>query len=234
MTMVKSTLLIVFGLFFNYFTLLAQDPGIRKISSDYGDTYSQAKQVSQISLRIEEGKVWVNGNLVPRKELPKGLRDIDPNIHYKSAAFGVGEISFNLAGTDYLVKDDQIRELPSRTTDLVPVKDRPSTDAMEEYYSNLKRESPNLFYSLSREAALTERARNLVYEYQLTKGKERAKVKDELRVVLGQLFEINEHNRQKEIIELQQMIDAAQKEIQYRKANQDLIIENTMKELIGE
>lgn len=233
MIMLKSVTALVLGVLFSCVTLLAQEPSIRKISSENADTYQNAS-ISSVNLRIEEGKVWVNGNLIPRKDLPKSLRDIDPNIKYKSAAFGVGEIGFNLGGNEYLVKEGRIMELPSRTKEVTPLKDRPSKDAMEEYYSNLKRESPNLFYSLGREAALTEQARNLIYEFQLSKNKEREKIREELRVVLGQLFEINEHNRQKEIIELQQMIDAAQKEIQYRKANKSLIIDNTVKELIGD
>lgn len=229
--MLKSALAIVLGILISCASLSAQS--IRKISSGDAETYQNAT-ISQINLRIEEGKVWVNGNLIPKKELPKSLRDIDPQIQYKSAVFGIGEIAFTLAGNEYLVKADRILELPSRTESFTPAKDRPSKDAMEEYYSNMKRESPNLFYSLSREATLTEQARNLIYEYQMSKGKERNKIRGELKVVLAQLFEINEHNRQKEIIELQQMIDAAQKEIEYRKSNKTLIIDNTVKELIGE
>ncbi len=231
--MLKSVTAIILGVLFSCASLLAQNPEIRKISSENADTYQNAS-ISSINLRIEAGKVWINGNLIPKKDLPKSLREIDPNIHYKSAAFGVGEIGFNLGGYEYLVKEDRIMELPSRTPETTPLKDRPSKDAMEEYYSNLKRESPNLFYSLGREAALTERARNLIYEFQLKQGKDKQKIREELTVVLGQLFEINEHNRQKEIVELQQMIDAAQKEIQYRKANKQLIIDNTVEELIGE
>ncbi len=231
--MLKRVADISLGILFSCASLLAQNQGTRKISSENTKSY-QNVPVSTINLNIEAGKVWIKGNLIPKKELPQSLQEIDPSIQFSSAAFGVGEIRFNLNGYEYLVKEDQIMELSSSTLETPPLGNRSSKGAMEEYYSNLKRESPNLFYSLGREAALTERARNLVYEFQVKDSGDKQNIRKELTVVLGQLFEINEHNRQKEIIELRQMIDAAQQEIQYRKANKQLIIDNTVKELIGE
>jgi|GEM_PF-4977861 len=230
MTMVKSLFAFILIVLTSCASLTAQEPTIRRISDGY---QSDGSVPQKSSLRIEEGKVWVNGNLVPVKALPKGLRNIDPAIQYQSASFGMGEIAFNLYGTNYVVKDDRVVELQAKpSVNAVPPSERPSTKAMEEYYSNLKRDSPGLFYSLGREAALTETARQLTQEYNLTSGKEKEKVKDELRVILGQLFDINEHNRGKEVLELQMMIDAAQREIQMRRANKGLIIDNTIKEML--
>lgn len=210
----------------------AQNPDIRKISNG-GDNVYQSN-VEQLSLRIEGGKVWVNGNLVPKKELPKGLRELDPNFYYTTAVFGIREISFNLQGKDYLVKADKIVELPPRSTKEVnPAANMDSQAAMEEYYSNLKRETPSLFYSMTREAVLTEQARNLVYQYQFAKGDQLKDIRKQLSGILEQLFEINERNRELEILELQQMIDIARKEVEMRRQNKSLIIDNTMEELLG-
>lgn len=230
MTMVKSLFAFLLLMVVSTVSLSAQQPtNIRKIS-DGDPSYGSARQ--QVNLRIESSKFWVNGNLVPKKELPESLRAIDPAIKYQSTSFGVGEIPFNLYGKSYLVKDGRVVELSSRTVKVVPAKERPSTKAMEEYYSNLKRDSPGLFYSLGREAALTETARRLISEFDVAKGKDRDKVEGELKVVLGQLFDINEHNRGKEVLELQMMIDAAQREIQLRRANKELIIDNSLEEML--
>lgn len=210
----------------------AQNAEPRQISNDRQVYQSN---VEQLSLRIESGKVWVNGNLVPKKDLPEGLRTLDPNFYYTTAVFGIREISFNLQGKDYLVKADKVVELPPRPTSKNKVyAQETSQAAMEEYYSNLKRESPSLFYSMNREAVLTEQARNLIYQYQFAKGESLKSIRSDLRDVLEQLFEINERNRELEILQLQQMIDVARKEVEMRKENKSLIIDNTLKELIGE
>lgn len=208
-----------------------QNPDIRKISTEEPGYSNNA---SQLSLRIEGGKVWINGNLMPKKDLPAGLRELDPNFYYQTAAFGIREIAFNLQGKDYLVKADKVVELPARPTAKEKGYDKGQQAAMEEYYSNLKREAPNLFYSMNREAMLTEQARGLLYQYQFAKDEDAASIRKELRSVLEQLFEINERNRELEILELQEMIDVARKEVQIRRENKSLIIDNTLKGLIGE
>lgn len=211
---------------------IAQQPQIRQISNG-SPVYSSTH--SQINLRIETGKVWVNGNLIPTKDLPKSLHRIDERIFYQSVVFGIGEIAFSLQGRDYLVKDGRVIEMPRRPEVESNAAEASNTDqkAMEEYYSTMKKEAPALFYSLAREAALTEQCRQLVYRYQSATGKEKRKIRQEIRSILDQLYDINEHNQQLEIEQLQQMIDAAQKEVQIRKANKDLIIENTLEDLLG-
>lgn len=210
----------------------AQQPQIRQISSEnqvYGN------KSSQLNLRIEEGKVWVNGNLLSKKNLPKSLRQIDERIFYQSVVFGLGEIAFSIQGREYLVKDNKVIELPSRSavTANSTSMGKSQQAAMEDYYSNMKKEAPALFYSLAREAALAEQCRNLLIEFQTAPPREQKQIRKDLRTILDQLFDINEHNQQMEIKELQQMIDAAEQEVQLRKENKDAIIENTLEDLLG-
>ena len=109
-----------------------------------------------------------------------------------------------------------------------------SKSATEAYYSQLKRESPNLFYGLSREGALLEEIRTLLIDYSVAQGKQREKIKEEIRLVLGQLYDINERNKEMEIEELEDMIQAAKAEVQYRKAHKSDIIDNSLNNLLKE
>lgn len=195
---------------------------------------SPYRVASGLSFRIENGKFWINGNLVPAKELPKSLQEIDKSIFYQAAVTGMDELGFSLGGADYTVRDNKISEVAhpqQRQLTFQPEVSNTSSNtnrAAEDYYSQIKRESPGLFYSLNYEGALYEQARNLVASYQTAKGKQRDQIRDELRVILSQLFDINEHNRELEIKQLQQMIESAKEEVQYRKANKAEILDNTL------
>ena len=71
-------------------------------------------------------------------------------------------------------------------------------------------------------------------EYSLATGKQRDKIKEEIRLVLGQLYDINERNKELEIEELEDMIEAAKKEVQYRKTHKSDIISNSLDNLLRE
>ena len=73
----------------------SNDRNIRTISDSEGNDLAETTPAS-ISVRIEDGKVWVNGNLVPRKDLPKSLKQVNPAVFYQAAIFGVNDISFQL------------------------------------------------------------------------------------------------------------------------------------------
>jgi hypothetical protein len=76
--------------------------------------------------------------------------------------------------------------------------------------------------------------RSLLMEYSLATGKQRDKIKEEIRLVLGQLYDINERNKELEIEELEDMIDAAKNEVQYRKTHKSEIISNSLDNLLRE
>lgn len=207
--------------------------GIRTISDDQDNNLAGQSAPASISVRIEDGKVWVNGNLVPSKELPASLKEVNPAVFYQAAIFGVKDISFQLMGHEYLVRDGKITEAPARPR-MARDNSLQQQTAAEAYYSNLKREAPGLFYSLSREGALYEECRRLLIDHQLAQGKQKDKIREEIRLVIGQLFDINERNKELEIRQLEQMIEAARKEVELRKANKSLIIDKTLKDLLDE
>ena len=225
----KNILFILLLLSVTTFTAQAQsdayNTSVRKV---------EASSQSQItSLKIDRSQIWVNGKLIPEKELPKALRSLDPSIFYEAAVMGMEELAFNLDEKIFVVKDGKLIEAkPSQNS----ANKQASIDksAQESYYSQLKRESPGLFYGISREGVLLERVRTLLIEYASAKERQRPKIKSEIRLVLGQLFEINERNKALEIKELEEMIKMAKDELEYRKANKSKIINNSLENLLRE
>lgn len=179
------------------------------------------------TLRIDRGKVWVNGNLIPSENLPPSLRNIDSDIYYESTIAGVNEFTFNLGDDFYLVQDGKLQELPAELPGGAVVADN-SRGATEAYYSQLKRESPGLFYGLSREGMLVEQVRGLIVDYHAASGKKRDAIREDIRSLLTQLYDINERNKELEIEELEDMIKAAKLEVQFRKENKAEIIDNSL------
>ncbi|HEX2899106.1 MAG TPA: hypothetical protein VHS96_05225 [Bacteroidia bacterium] len=185
-----------------------------------------------IRLRIDEGKVYLNDRSLPTAELPSSLQNIDPNIYYETNVAGVTEFTFNLGNRFYLVQNGKLTEVVGEgQSDATSYNSKTATEA---YYSQLKRESPGLFYGLSREGALLEQIRSLLIDYSVAQGKQRDKIKEEIRLVLGQLYDINERNKELEIAELEDMIQAAKEEVQYRKAHKSDIIDNSLNNLLKE
>lgn len=191
-----------------------------------------AKQRTSTTLRIDQGRVWVNGKLIPTENLPQSLKIIDPYIYYESTIAGVSEFTFNLGDHYYLMQDGKLSEI--QVSEDAQIAGYDSKTATEAYYSQLKRESPGLFYGLSREGALLEQVRTLLMDYSMAKGQQREKIREEIRLVLGQLYDINERNKELEIQELEDMIEAAKKEVQYRKAHKSDIIQNSLDNLLRE
>ena len=196
---------------------------------------SPVRVASALNLRIEDGKFWINGNLIPSKDLPGSLQGIDKAIFYQAAVMGMDELAFSLGGSDYTVRENKITEIsrqPDNQLTVLSEQSNSTNRAREDYYSQIKREAPGLFYSLNYEGALYEEARGLVASYQKAKGKQRDEIRENLRTVLSQLFDINEHNRELEILQLQQMIESAKEEVQYRKANKAVILDNTLDQVL--
>lgn len=182
--------------------------------------------------RIDRGKVFLNGKQISSQSLPSSLQKIDPDIYYETTVSGVSEFTFNLGDRDYLVGNGSITELTGEgQSDQLTASNKTATEA---YYSQLKRESPGLFYGLGREGILLEEVRSLLMEYSVSQGAQRDKIREEIRLVLGQLYDINQRNKEMEIQELEDMIQAAKEEVQYRKAHKSEIIDNSLKNLLRE
>ena len=160
------------------------------------------------------------------------MQRIDPDIYYETSVAGVDAFTFNLGDRYYQVQSGKLTEVAGEGQSDELTYDRKT--ATEAYYSQLKREAPSLFYGLSREGVLLEQVRSLLMEYSVAQGKQRDKIREEIRLVLGQLYDINERNKELEIAELEEMIQAAKEEVQYRKAHKSEIIDNSLNNLLKE
>lgn len=187
---------------------------------------------STIKFKIDQGKVSINGKAIPPAELPSSLQRVSPDIYYETTVAGVNAFTFNLGDRNYLVQNGKLSEVAGEGQGNELAYDRKT--ATEAYYSQLKRESPNLFYGLSREGVLLEQIRSLLLEYSVAQGKQREKIREEIRLVLGQLYDINQRNKELELQELEDMIKAAKDEVQYRKLHKSEIIDNSLNQLLRE
>lgn len=212
-----------------FLLVLIGAPAWAQVANERTVAYVQAP--SATSLRIDQGKVWLNGKQLPAAELPPSLQKLDKAIYYEAKVSGVSEFTFNIGEQQYLVQADKISEVQVAEGDLSPYA-YDSKQATEAYYSQLKRESPNLFYGLSREGVLLEQVRQLLHDYERAKSKDKPGIRTELRKVLSQLYDINERNKELEIAELEAMIEAAKQEVEYRKAHKAEIIERSLEELL--
>ncbi len=198
-------------------------------------TYRKESQTAKnkiIRLRVDQGRVFLNDRALTNAELPTSLQNISQDIYYETNVAGVNEFTFNLGNRYYLVQNGKLTEIATEGQGNDSRYD--SKTATEAYYSQLKREAPGLFYGLSREGALLEQVRALLIDYSVAQGKQRDKIKEEIRLVLGQLYDINERNKELEIEELEDMIKAAKAEVQYRKAHKSDIIDNSLENLLRE
>jgi hypothetical protein len=202
----------------------SQSPRERQVSYD-----DISNRKDHTTLRIDAGKVWIDGKTIPTDKLPASLQDIDPSIYYESTVGGVTEYTFNLGDHFYLVQNGALTEIDAEAVEPVGYDSKTATEA---YYSQLKRESPGLFYGLSREGVLLEQVRTLLIDYSRARSKDKPTIKEEIRLVLGQLYDINERNKELEIAELEDMIEAAKKEVQYRKEHKGEIIDQSLDNLL--
>jgi hypothetical protein len=214
--------------------LFAQQPKRVMLKESSQTDYNPAVVQSRVSMRIENGKVWVNEKQVPAQELPRSLRDIHPSLYYETAGQGITEIAFNLGASEYLLRDGKIVEVERRTTSksAEPAGGYADIEAKKSYYSQLKKDSPGLFYSLGREAALVEQVKSLLLEYDMAPRERKDKVSAEIKLLLDQLFDINEHNQVMEIEQLEQMLDAAKTEVKYRQKNKSIIVDQMATDLL--
>ncbi len=75
---------------------------------------------------------------------------------------------------------------------------------------------------------------SLAFEYQKSSQSEKTKIKKELKKNLGQLFDLKETQREKEVKLLEERIVKLKEKITSRKKNKDIIIRRRTEELLGE
>jgi hypothetical protein len=191
---------------------------------------ANATPTAMQSLRIEQGKVWVNGNLTQKSELPARLQEINGEYRFQASMYGVSELQFSFMGGDYLLKNGKIVELPAPQSQQA-LSAEANTLTKQDYYSNLKQESPTLFLQINREALLTEKYMGLLMDYETAPRELRAGIEEEIRLVLGELFDLSLANMELELRELEQEVEIIRDNIASRKANRSRIISDKLEEV---
>ena len=207
-----------------------------RVSPMQTSLYQQGSHSEVQNLHIEDGKLWINGNLIPKTELPKSLQEINPNYRLQASLYGTNEFKFNLWGNDYLLKHGKIVEIaPS-----YPVRSEqtqgmiPSSLNTTDYFNNLRNETPDIFSSMMREAQLQEYAIQLLMDFEVASPAEKIILRKKLAETLGQLFDLSIQNQELEITQAEEDLRSVKKEVEFRKKNRNTIIENRLKQITGE
>lgn len=224
-------LLLIMLVFFS--TAGAQNQDIRSIShSEALKSNYAAQPLTFQSLRIEEKKVWVNGNIIPEAELPEGLHNISPTYKLQLSFQGGNEIEVNLFGGDYLIRNGKISKIPEKiVVTQAPVLENSPHDLKSQYFKNVKEQAPVLFQRMNLEASLYEECLRMVINYEIADEDERQVLREKLRLNLGEQFDMNLSNMDLEVQQLEKEIQAIKADIEYRRKNKVNIIENRLNQL---
>ncbi len=191
------------------------------------------------TLRIQNGMVWVNGNLVPDAELPIELRSLRKDFFVETSVKGGTEYRFNLMGGDYFLREGKLVYSGKSGTDENGVQSYSNNSnaqgnlSLEGYYANKRQEQPLRFSSMVNEGELHQRCMDLARKYLESQLVEKEALKPALRACLGEWFDINMMNQEAETQKSQQDLDRIKRELEFRKRSKVLILENKMNDLIG-
>jgi len=179
------------------------------------------------SLRIENNKVWINGNLFPVDKLPYGMRKLDPNVNFYASFNGIPGIELQLEGRNYLIRAQKV-------CDITRIHHCPNTNNPQEekYFTKLNQEDPETFQALTEESKLNQEANDLSRLYgQLSDMNRKAEIKTQLTVVLGKLFDLSIENQEKELQFLQQQIEIRKAEINLKRNDKTKVIAKNLGEM---
>jgi hypothetical protein len=203
---------------------MSQSTYLRSISSE--EVLKANKSVGEHptgsqSLRIEQGNVWLNGNLIPAHDLPSGLQDISVEYRLQLSFQGGSELQVTLLGDDYLIRNGKI-------STLIPVEE----EVQSIYYGNLRESSPVLFQRMSLEAELFEECMSLVLDYETADEARRQQLRMTIRKNLERQFDMNLENMELELQQLENEMQQIRMDIEFRKSKKNEIIEKRLRDLV--
>lgn len=184
------------------------------------------------TIRLENGQLWLNGNLQKSKDLPKSLRSIDPNYFFEARLWGQNELKFSLFGKDYLLAKGKLIEMPTATATPVNRDYNPKVANKEDYYSVYKNQAPSLWQGWQIEAQLTLECRQMLMEYELSQDRlEKRDLRNKLEKKMSLLFDLQIANEEAEIKQIEKELLRLKKELDFRRKNKQVILENQIKEI---
>lgn len=203
---------------------------IRYLASEEAVATQSSANASPQSVRVENGKIWINGNLIAGNDLPSSLNGIDSEFKMQMTTYSGHDMRLYLFGKQYMVRSGRIFEIPSEYNSSGNVAEY-DNQSKAEYFSAMKKEAPDQFYGIKKEAQLYERCMQLVLEYQMADASAQPKIKEEIRLLLGEQFDLNLKNMIKEVQQLEEELKSAKAIIETRRQNKTPIIDSRLKEL---
>ncbi len=99
----------------------------------------------------------------------------------------------------------------------------------------LKQIEPARYEEMIKERKLDLQCRQLSEKYRTTEDAgQKTAIKNELNVIVGQLFDIRETGREKEVKELERRLTQLREIVEKRRTNKMQIVENRLRQLLGE
>lgn len=214
-----------------FFAQANPDANVKRVLNYDKAVYKSANFNNLHSIRIENAKIWINGNLIPKSNLPAKLQNISSSYVFQATLFGGNEFKFSLMGSDFLVKHGKIVEITPPKQPAQQGAGNTGTLSRADYYGSMKTQKPKLFSSQVLEAELHQQAIQLSLDYQMADAAQKKKIEVEMKTVLDQLFEINVTNELNELSQMEEEIATLRKEVEFRKLNKQQVINNRLKEL---
>lgn len=182
------------------------------------------------SVRLESGKLWVNGNLIPGNELPPALGRNSTHLDFYATFQGIRSVELQVDGKNYLIQPGRISDISRLSVGHAPSASSRHPD--QQYLEKLQEESPETFRSLAAEADLNKKSLQLSREFITTADPRRkAELRTELRRVLDQLFDLNVQNQQEELDFLEEQIQIRREELKIKQGNKARLVAKNLSEL---
>jgi hypothetical protein len=203
----------------------AQTDTLKRKPSKLQDAELRVNTVSH-SIKIENQSFWLDGKLIPPSALPLSLQNLPVGYSVSLRISGVDQFKFCVLNNLYMYANKKITEIQPYVT---PNKEQILTG----YYQDLKKQDPETFEKLTQEALLEKKSQELAIAYNSTPDKQQKdEIEQELRNILGELFELKIKNTEREILRLQGSVDELRKKLSERRKNRDAIIQKRMVILI--
>lgn len=178
------------------------------------------------TLRFDQGKVWINGNLIQQHQVPSGLQGRISESDLYASFSGVNSVELVFEGKSYLVK-------PGRITDISTLQmQKTGSDSDAKYMERLSKSSPETFKGLALEADLNRKTQTLTRTFlQTADPRLRADLRQDLRAHLEKLFDLSIENQRKELEFLEKQIELRKEELRLKEAARQQHIARNLLEL---
>lgn len=98
----------------------------------------------------------------------------------------------------------------------------------------LRQHDPDFYQLMSETRKLERQVERLVEKIHRTGGGSQESLRSEIKDILGQLFDAREKIKQRELNDLRKKVEDMERQLQQRRANKEIMVDQRMRELLGE